>query len=275
MRVEVSIFNGIKSLMLKIPVIRNLFVKIESFVFDIFKIFDLRRYTGRSSKVKNEQNEKLILNFKKFYERNYSNNKLNAIIKYSEKRIRSAWRGHHYFALWLVKELQPLTIVDLGVDKGFSTFIFGAQNIGKVYGIDWFKKYCFLGDGIDDYIPTMRNKRKMEKKFLITNITIIRSKFSEVAKKWKKNIDILHIDGTHTYKDVKEDYQTWIKFLNENSIILFHDINIYKGLTRFFNELNLPKYKFTHSYGLGVVSKNKETISKIKEIWDEAKPKEN
>ena len=268
MRAEVHIFNSIKGLILKIPLIRNLFVKIESYIFDIFKKFDLRHYVSRISRNTNEQNEELILNFKNFYERNYSNNKINKIIKYLEERIRSAWRGHHYFALWLVKELQPLTIVDLGVDRGFSTFIFGAQNIGKVYGIDWFKKYSFLGEAIDDYIPTMRNKRKMEKKFRITNVTIIKSKFSEVAKKWKKNIDILHIDGAHTYKDVEEDYQTWRKFLNENSVILFHDTNIYEGITRFFGELDLPKYNFTHSYGLGVVSKNKELISKIKELWD-------
>ncbi len=243
-------------------------IKIESYIFDIFKKFDLRRYIGKSSRGTNEQNEKLILNFKKLYEKNYPDNKINAIIKYSEERIRSAWRGHHYFALWLVKELQPLTIVDLGVDRGFSTFIFGAQNIGKVYGIDWFKRYNFIGDPIDDYIPTMRNKRKMEKKFRITNVTIIKSKFSEVAKKWKKNIDILHIDGAHSYKDVKEDYQMWSKFLNENSVILFHDTKVYEGVIRFFGELDLPKYNFTHSFGLGVVSKNKELISKIKEIWD-------
>ena len=263
MRVEVYIFNALKGLLLKIPVIRNLFVKIESYIFDVFKIFDLRRYIGKSSKDTNEQNEKLILNFKKFYEKNYSDDKINAIIKYSEMKIRSAWRGHHFFVLWLVKELQPLTIMDLGVDRGFSTFILAAQKIGKVYGIDWFS-----GEKYADYIPVMRSKTKMKKKFGINNVTIIKGKFSEVAKKWEKNIDILHIDGAHTYKDVKEDYQTWRKFLNENSVILFHDTNIYEGVIRFFGELDLPKYNFTHSFGLGVVSKNKELISKIKEIWD-------
>lgn len=263
MRVEVYLFATIKCLMLKIPVIRNLFVKIESYIFDIFKIFDLRRYLGRSSKDTNEKNEKLILNFKKFYERNYSDDDTNAIIKYSEERIGSAWRGHHYFALWLVKELQPLTIIDLGVDRGFSTFILAAQKIGNVYGIDWFS-----GEKYADYIPVMRSKSIMKKKFGIKNITIIKGKFSEVAKKWKKKIDILHIDGAHTYKDVKEDYQAWRQFLDENSVVLFHDTNAYEGVTRFFGELDLPKYNFTHSFGLGVVSKNKELISKIKEIWD-------
>ena len=87
MRVEVSIFDAIKGLMLKIPVIRNLFVKIESYIFDIFKIFDLRRYTGNSSKDTNEQNEMLILNFKKFYERNYSDNEINAIILFHDTNV--------------------------------------------------------------------------------------------------------------------------------------------------------------------------------------------
>ncbi len=48
---------------------------------------------------------------------------------------------------------------------------------------------------------------------------------------------------------------------------MFHDTNIYEGVIRFFGELDLPKYNFTHSFGLGDVSKNKELISKIKEIW--------
>ena len=264
MRIEVKIYNKIKSITLKIPVIRNLFVKLESYIFDIFKKFNLRNYFGRGLKKINIQNEKMILKYNKFYEKNFSNEKLNGIIKYAEERIRSAWKGHHFFALWLVKELQPSTIVDLGVDRGFSTFIFGAQNIGRVYGIDWFKRY----GGIDDYIPTMRFKRKMEQKFDIRNVTIIQSLFSEIAKKWNKTIDILHIDGAHTYKDVSEDYQTWRKFLNDNSVILFHDTNTYKGVKKFLSELDLPKYNFTHSYGLGVVSKNTNLISMIQKKWD-------
>lgn len=258
----------IKRLLLNIPFIRNIFVKIESNIFDLFKIFNIRHYIGKSSNKTNKNNEKIILKFKKFYITNYSNDRIKAFIKYSEEKMKSAWKGHHYFALWLVKELQPVTIVDLGVDRGFSTFMFGVQNIGKVYGIDWFKRYNFLKNPIDDYYPVMRYKRKMEKKFNITNITIIKSKFFDVVEKWNKKIDILHIDGAHSYEDVKEDYHTWKKFLDETSVVLFHDIYIYDGVEKFFNELELPKYYFTHSYGLGIASKNKELMLKIKELWD-------
>lgn len=268
MRLEVFISNSIKGLILKIPVARVLFFKAETFIFDVLKFLDLRRYLGKKFKPPISGNEKLILKFKKFYERNYFDEKINNIITYTEKKIRSAWNGHHYFALWLVKELKPTTIVDLGVDKGFSTFMFAAQKMGRVYGID-----TFMGENLnrwktEDYIPCMRNKRKMEKKFGIHNVIIIKGRFSDVVEKWKIPIDILHIDGTHVYEDVKEDYQNWGKFLNENSVILFHDTEIYEGVSRFFKEVELPKYHFPHSYGLGVLSYNQELISNIKEIWD-------
>ncbi len=62
--------------------------------------------------------------------------------------------------------------------------------------------------------------------------------------------------------------KTSCKFLNKNGAILFHDINIYQGVKRFFNELELPKYSFLHSYGLGIMSKNKELISMVEKVWN-------
>lgn len=268
MRIEVSIYKKIKKLSLIIPGLRNLFFKFESYIFDIFKIIDFRQYIGKSFRPKKGPNEDIIMKFKKFYEKNFFDEKINSIIDFAERKIKSAWQGHQYFAIWLVKELQPLTIVDLGVATGFSTLIFAAQNVGKVYGIDWFKRFSPLRRELDDYIPCMRNKKKLEKKFGIKNVTIIRAKFSEVAKKWNIPIDILHIDGSHEYKDVKEDYQIWSKFLNKNGVFLFHDINEMHGAKQFFNELELPKYSFLHSYGLGIMSKNKELISRVKKIWN-------
>jgi glycosyltransferase involved in cell wall biosynthesis/GT2 family glycosyltransferase/predicted O-methyltransferase YrrM len=40
-----------------------------------------------------------------------------------------------------------------------------------------------------------------------------------------KKIDFLFIDGDHTYQGVKGDYDLYEQFLNENSIVGFHDIN--------------------------------------------------
>lgn len=38
------------------------------------------------------------------------------------------------------------------------------------------------------------------------------------------SIDILHIDGSHFYEDVKHDYETWKIKVKANGIIMFHDI---------------------------------------------------
>jgi hypothetical protein len=101
------------------------------------------------------------------------------------------------------------------------------------------------------------------------NVTFIKGLFDDVAKTWDKQIDILHIDGDHAYESVKHDYETWSPFLKENGVILFHDTCIEKlngnhyGVKKFFEELDLPKVTFTHTFGLGVASKNKELIEFI------------
>ena len=77
-----------------------------------------------------------------------------------------------------------------------------------------------------------------------------------------------YVDSSNIEESKKNDYQSWRKYLNENSVVLFHDTNVYKGVGVFFNELEFPKYEFKHSFGLGVISFNKQIISKIREIWD-------
>jgi hypothetical protein len=82
------------------------------------------------------------------------------------------------------------------------------------------------------------------------------------------------IEVLKAYESIKNDYETWSPFLNENGIILFHDtcveeLNGYHyGVKKFFDELDLPKVTFTHTFGLGVASKNKELIEYIKNNFD-------
>ena len=40
------------------------------------------------------------------------------------EELSSAARGHRVFFEWLVEHMKPKTIVELGVDHGFSTFMF-------------------------------------------------------------------------------------------------------------------------------------------------------
>ncbi len=178
----------------------------------------------------------------------------------------TSWSGHRQFAEKLVRFMNPSVIVDLGVDCGYSTFSFALPRIGKVYGIDTFSGDDFVGEA--NTYPFVSMKR--EKLHLQDNIEFITGDFNEVAKTWDKKIDILHIDGSHHYEDVKRDFETWSEFLNENGVILLHDTCIENlngneyGVKKFFDELDMPKFTFTHCYGLGVVTKNPVMLDYIK-----------
>ena len=187
--------------------------------------------------------------------------------------LHSAWRGHAPFAQWLVREMRPTTIVELGVDYGFSCMTFAEVGLGTVYGIDSFEgdPEAGLKDTYDDVVA-------LQNRLGITNLELIRGYFSEVAKTWEKPIDILHIDGRHRYEDVKEDYGIWSEFVKDSGVVLMHDTCVLDepfGVHRFFAEIDLPKTNFTHSHGLGVVSKDAELIRRIRSkqaIWLVSQP---
>jgi predicted O-methyltransferase YrrM len=180
----------------------------------------------------------------------------------------TAWSGHRQFAEKLVRFMNPKVIVDLGVDYGYSTFSFALPRIGHVYGVDNFTGDDFVGTHIPEKYSYVMMKR--EKLHLQDNVTIIKGDFNEVATTWDKEIDILHIDGSHHYEDVKRDFETWSKFLSDNGVILLHDTCIESlngneyGVKKFFDELDMPKFTFTHCYGLGVVTKNPVILDYIK-----------
>ena len=190
--------------------------------------------------------------------------------------LHTCWKGHRGFAEWLVSYIKPEVTVDLGVDWGFSTFCFAMPRIGYVYGIDSFEGDKYAGHRDDSVYNLVLNKQ--EKLHLKDNLTFIKGYFDDVAKTWDKKIDILHIDGDHSYESVKNDYETWSRFLNDDGVILFHDTCIeelngnHYGVKKFFDEIDLPKCTFTHTFGLGVVSKNKQLIEIIQNNFDLSRP---
>ena len=75
-----------------------------------------------------------------------------------------------------------------------------------------------------------------------------------------ETIDLLHIDGLHTYEAVQEDFTNWYSKVHPGGIILFHDIDARQsdfGVWKYWAELEekYDTFAFHHGFGLGVLRK--------------------
>lgn len=192
-------------------------------------------------------------------------------------RIISAWTGHKAFTKWLCREREPEVVVELGVDYGFSTFCFGNEltRLGKgtIYGIDWFK-----GDAQTGWRDTEGFVlHHLERMNLGEHTKLVKSTFDDALASWDKPIDVLHIDGLHTYEEAKHDLDGWRERVKDDGIIIMHDVCIFRddfGVYRVFNEIGEEYHVgyFPHSAGLGVVTKNRELYDKIVEEFTDFIP---
>jgi hypothetical protein len=88
---------------------------------------------------------------------------------------------------------------------------------------------------------------------------LVRSTFDEALSHFEQqSIDLLHIDGFHTYDAVRHDFDSWTPKLSENAIVIFHDIDVREygfGVFQLWSELSsrLPHFTFLHGNGLGVL----------------------
>ncbi|RED52831.1 class I SAM-dependent methyltransferase [Cohnella lupini] len=172
----------------------------------------------------------------------------------------SAWTGHRRFAYDLTRNLKPRTVVELGTAFGVSYFSFCQATVDSAANTRCYAVDTWLGDPHGGYY----SEAIFEAVSAIARIhypnvaTLVRCFFDEALHYFPdESIDVLHIDGYHTYEAVKHDFDTWIPKLARNGVVLFHDIaersrdfgvyRVWEGLACY------PRIEFAHSHGLGVL----------------------
>ena len=183
----------------------------------------------------------------------------------------SAWKGHRGFAQRLIKALQPEVFVELGVHAGDSYFtIVETMRGGKAYGVDTWagdKHAGFYDDGIWNMVQTVNKQYPFS--------TLLRMPFDQAAGIVSDGINLLHIDGLHTYEAVKHDFETWEPKVTD--VILLHDICVPEnpdfGVWKLWAEIKNDKcFEFNHCHGLAVFCKSERGFMAVQDAISPQSP---
>ena len=171
------------------------------------------------------------------------------------------WVGHVPFAIWLTEILKPGVIAELGTHTGNSYFAF-CQSVRdhalptRCYAVDTWQgdeHAGYYGDRIYNTVAAYNDEHYR------SFSRLLRMTFDEALSRFSDgSIDLLHIDGLHTYEAVRHDFDSWLPKMSDRGVILFHDTTVRHadfGVWKLWEEVSkkYPHIAFDQSHGLGVL----------------------
>jgi hypothetical protein len=158
----------------------------------------------------------------------------------------SGMAGHALLLYNLTWQMNAQLVVEIGLGPGDSTsvFLLAMQATGgKLVSIDIEAK------------PLA--ERKVDLLGLRDHWEFICKPSEIVAREWKleRKIDILLVDGLHTYNQVKLEYRLFKPLMKKGGYMLFHDSETIRGVRKFVQRLRFLHggIQFPFSNGLYVI----------------------
>ena len=158
--------------------------------------------------------------------------------------------------------LRPQVFVELGTHKGdsYASFCQAVDHLSLTtacYAVDTWRGDDHAGYYDDSVYETFAQYHDARYSRFSQ---LLRLTFDEAADYFSDgSIDLLHIDGLHSYEAVRHDFETWLPKLTDKAVVLLHDVNVRQngfGVWRFWEEITqqYPHFAFLHSYGLGILA---------------------
>jgi len=185
--------------------------------------------------------------------------------------LKSAWNEHVPFALLLVELQRPCVIVELGTHWGISycAFCQAVAALGtatRCFAVDTWAGDAHAGHYGGEVLENLRAHHRPYEAFS----RLLRMTFAEALREIPDgSVDLLHIDGLHSYAGVKNDYETWRPKMSERGVVLFHD-TVERGrgfgVHQLWTELSVqfPHFNFEHGHGLGLLAVGPQVPAAVK-----------
>jgi predicted O-methyltransferase YrrM len=133
---------------------------------------------------------------------------------------------------------QNCTALEVGSYLGASACFLASgvkERHGRVFCVDTWKNEE-MSEGLRDTFSEFQANVKPYEDVIIA----LRGKSDNVAEEFNEGIDLLFIDGGHSYEAVKADVEAWFPKLNVNAIVIFHDYQWAEGVQRVVDERVRP-----------------------------------
>src|SRR5208337_400414 len=188
----------------------------------------------------------------------------------------SAWWQHVPFAHWLVCVSQPRLLVELGSHGGvsYAALCNAVRRVdidARCFAVDTWQGDEQAGFYDESVFESLRHFHDVR---FAAFSQLLRCTFDEARERFEDgSIDLLHVDGLHTYTAVRHDFENWRARLSNRAIVLFHDTNERQGgfgVWRLWAESRqqYPSFEFLHGHGLGVLCVGAQAADAVRRLCE-------